>query len=74
MKSEAIGAEAWLTEIKWEPAGGQEMTINARAAFGNHIVKIRLAGAGRALWVFRLGAIFIRFGCWLANLGYEETD
>jgi len=50
-----------------------EATINARAAFANTTVKITLVGVGRAVLLFKIGALFIRFGCWLANLGYEES-
>ena len=50
-----------------------ETTIHARAAFGNATVKVKLAGVGRAIWLFKVGALFIRFGCWIANMGYEEA-
>ena len=50
-----------------------EATVYARAAFGQYTVKVRLVGVGRAIWMFRVGALFIRLGCWIANLGYEEV-
>ena len=60
--------------IMWEGKVRSETTINARAALRQHTVKVRLVGVGRAVWMLKVGALFIRFGCWLANLGYEETE
>ena len=51
-----------------------EVVLNARQVFSDYTVNVRVTGVRRAIWMLRLGAIFIRFGCWLANLGYEESE
>ena len=50
-----------------------ETTINARSVLGQQTIKVRLVGVGSAVWMLKVGTLFIRFGCWIANLGYEET-
>ena len=49
-----------------------EATVFMRAVLGGLTVRVKIVGVGRAVWMLRLGALFIRFGCWIANLDYEE--
>ena len=50
----------------------KEATVFMRTVLGGETITVKIVGVGRAVWMFKAGATFIRFGCWLAGLGYEE--